>query len=66
MSYKTSAQPRYWTKIAIECFERNCICEDCYYSNLEEKCKLKNSVLALVRAYGVPKDALRRNFIKEE
>lgn len=66
MSYTTSAKPRFWTKIAIECYERNCICEDCYYSRLEEKCKLKNTVLALVRLYGVPKNALKRNGIREE
>ena len=45
-----------WTQGSIECYKRGCQCTDCPTFNiLGDKCKMKESVLTLVRLYGRPK-----------
>lgn len=63
---RTIAKPRFWTPIAIECYERCCVCNGCEYSRLEEDCRLKESVLLLVQQFGVSKRARQKSLIKEE
>lgn len=54
---------RRWTPAAIECLERGCRCEGCYYkdffkqsetSGYRQKCQLKASVVELQRTIGPP------------
>lgn len=47
---------RRWTPSAIDCYERNCICTNCPMNEMLEsqKCKMKASVLELMRVFGKP------------
>lgn len=46
---------RSWSKSAIECYQRGCICYECPTQALfAEKCKMKEAVLSLVRQFGEP------------
>lgn len=49
---------RRWTQTAIDCYERNCICEGCIYKDLLEtsNCQMKRSVFALLKKLGKPND----------
>lgn len=50
----TNENPR-WTPLAIECYERGCVCENCFYKNiLNNNCQMKATVLELVRILGIP------------
>lgn len=47
-----------WTQTALECRERNCICEGCMMNEFCSKFEyppMKAKVLELVRLYGEPK-----------
>lgn len=45
----------YWTKQAIQCYNRNCKCEGCYiYKVCECECFMKNTVIELIKRYGIP------------
>ncbi len=44
----------HWTESAIDCYLRGCVCEGCDIPR-PENCRMKDSVLALVRQYGNPK-----------
>ena len=57
----TNYEPKKWTKQAIYCYLRGCVCEGCSYNiNLEsiDKCQTKYSVIKLVRIKGLPKENL--------
>ena len=48
-----------WTPTAIECYQIGCRCSICavnnvYFKNSTLKCKMKETVIELVRKYGVP------------
>jgi len=48
-----------WTPTAIECYEIGCRCSECNINNIYFKgssfsCKMKETVIELVRKYGVP------------
>ena len=46
-----------WTHSALDCYERGCICSGCPILNImESKCFMKDTVLELVRRFGVPTD----------
>lgn len=45
-----------WTKSAKECYFRNCHCNGCeVYKMLGRHCRMKQTVIELVRELGVPK-----------
>lgn len=45
-----------WTQSAVECYLIGCTCSKCYlYPILKNKCKMKQSVIELVRQFGKPK-----------
>jgi len=52
------ASVRRWTKAAIDCYQRGCVCSNCYYSGFfngsPQKCQMKATVLELVRVLGKP------------
>lgn len=54
------ASVRRWTKAAIDCYQRGCVCEGCYYkeffSDSPQRCLMKNTVLELVRVLGRPQN----------
>lgn len=55
-----------WTKSAIECYQKGCDCSDCYIKSLlSERCRMKESVIELVRVYGKP-DIKTIQFIEDE
>lgn len=48
-----------WTPAAIDCYSIGCRCSKCnlykiYFSNSDFKCKMKDTVIELVRKLGVP------------
>ena len=45
----------HWTKTAIECYKRGCVCKGCQVKKMiSEKCLMKYSVIRLVREIGRP------------
>lgn len=52
----------HWTRTAIECYERGCVCHKCPVQNiLSQKCKMKVSVLELVKKFGKPSNKTAQN-----
>jgi hypothetical protein len=48
-----------WTPSAVDCYELGCVCSKCninkiYFSSSLFKCKMKETVIELVRRYGIP------------
>lgn len=64
------ASVRRWTKAAIDCYQRGCVCENCYYSEFfkdsPQRCQMKATVLELVRVLGVPQSVEPKESILEE
>lgn len=51
---------KIWTPTAIECYELGCRCSKCniyklYFASNMFKCKMKETVIELVRKAGAPK-----------
>ena len=49
-----------WTKTAIECYELGCVCANCtlykfFFYPQKIKCRMKETVIELVRQLGIPK-----------
>lgn len=61
------ASPMRWTPSAVDCYFRGCICKGCPIQEiLGNRCRMKQSVLKLVKKFGKPE---RRRFglvIEEE
>ncbi len=55
------ASVRRWTKAAVDCYERGCVCSNCYYSTFfsgsPQRCQMKATVLELVRVIGLPQNS---------
>lgn len=52
-----------WTQSAVECYQIGCSCKKCfiykmYFKKSDTKCKMKESVIELVRKFGAPQDNL--------
>lgn len=50
-----------WTPAAIDCYRLGCSCNKCnlnkiYFLNSRYKCKMKETVIELVRRLGAPKE----------
>ena len=46
---------RRWTQEAINCFNRGCVCSGCIIKNImQTQCKMKQTVIELVKRHGVP------------
>lgn len=45
-----------WTPAAVQCYQRGCVCKGCFYDEFftADKCKMKSSVMELVRKLGAP------------
>ena len=42
-----------WSDIQKECYERNCICSGCSYSQYETKCQVKYSLIEKIKVFGL-------------
>lgn len=51
---------KQWTKAAIDCYNRGCVCRGCPMSKLETRCIMKGSVIELVRKFGAPQDKVKK------
>ena len=52
-----------WTPTAIDCYLLGCACSKCsiykfYFMKSDSKCKMKDTVIELVRKLGAPKEGL--------
>ncbi len=66
MSYKYNVScsetlSKNWTPTAIDCYNLGCRCSKCnlyknYFFNTSNKCRMKETVIELVRKIGVPKE----------
>lgn len=57
MFLREPPKTRRWTPSAIECYKRGCVCKGCLIQDLmEQKCRMKASVVALVKDLGAPPD----------
>ena len=48
-----------WTPTAVDCYLLGCTCSKCnlykiYFGKSEQKCKMKETVIELVRRFGIP------------
>jgi len=51
----TEREWRRWTRGAVECYNRSCICEGCPVKDiLSSECQMKYAVISLVRTQGLP------------
>lgn len=61
------ASVRRWTKAAVDCYERGCVCTGCYYSEFfsgsPQRCQMKATVLELVRVLGVPSHCEEKEYL---
>lgn len=56
-----------WTRSAIECYERGCVCSGCLvYEQIGKDCHMKASVIELVRKFGKPPKKLSNLFTSYE
>ena len=52
------ANPRHWTYTAKKCYKIGCVCSKCdeVPDDIKKQCKMKYSVIKLVRNIGKPKE----------
>ncbi|MBQ6515752.1 hypothetical protein IJI31_01075 [bacterium] len=57
----------------MECYKRGCVCAGCFYKDFftdkNQKCRMKNAVLTLVEKTGIPESLIKtnsENFLKEK
>lgn len=48
-----------WTPTAVDCYKLGCVCSKCnlykiYFKDMDCKCKMKDTVIELVRRLGAP------------
>ena len=56
-----------WTKGSIDCYDRHCICDGCFYNDFfNGKCRMKKTVIEMVRVLGKPPQAKDFNGILED
>lgn len=58
---------RHWSTGAIECYERNCVCKGCpTFDLIGKQCRMKQSVLSLVKNVGTPDTDPKQSIIDDE
>ena len=58
--FNLSEASLHWTPSAIDCFERKCRCKGCFYSEiLETTCKMKYTVIQIIKVKGLPPKELK-------
>lgn len=66
----SEAISKSWTSAAIDCYMLGCSCYKCnlnkiYFLNSNFKCKMKETVIELVRRYGIP-DEIKNEYGKKK
>lgn len=58
MYFNQMPKPIKWTELSKECYQRNCKCKGCIYSEIikSQPCRMKRTVLELVKLFGVPNE----------
>ena len=56
-----------WTPTAIDCYSIGCICSKCnlykiYFANTDYRCRMKDTVIELVRRLGMPNKGSYENY----
>lgn len=63
-------QLRRWTRAAIDCYKRGCVCQGCYFqtffSDKKQLCRMKSAVIESVRLFGQPTGVEEKTIIQEE
>lgn len=69
MSRNGVASVRRWTQDSIDCYKRGCICSGCFYYDFfnknPQKCRMKATVLELVRVLGRPIGLSSQDILKD-
>lgn len=63
------AEYRRWTEAAVECWKRGCICKGCIYENFFKsikKCRMKSSVITLVKKLGPPPNLKEKTILRDK
>lgn len=56
---------RRWTQSSIDCYNRGCVCNGCFYQKvMSTPCMMKTTVLELVKLYGKPDENAVKNTIE--
>lgn len=42
--------------LQLECYNRNTNCLGCFYSQYNDKCKVKESIVKHIKKYGIPQN----------
>lgn len=68
MSYRynvscSNTVSKNWTPTAIDCYRLGCVCSKCnlykiYFAQSNYKCRMKETVIELVRRCGIPKEEI--------
>lgn len=57
----------YWTEAAVDCYKRGCVCQGCLiYEQIGKDCRMKASVLELVRKLGKPPERITKDLTHYE
>jgi len=57
---------RRWTNSATECINNHCVCGRCQLLNIVYNCKMKRTVLELVREIGTPDNYIEPTIREDE
>lgn len=58
-----------WTPSAIMCWKRGCICKGCIYEKFFisiKECRMKSSVIKLVKNFGPPPNLEEKTILEEK
>ena len=53
MLQKSDIRNGKWSEIQKECYERNCICRGCSYSQYSTRCMVKATIMEKIRLFGL-------------
>jgi hypothetical protein len=55
-----------WSDLQAFCYERNCICEDCFYKQYNEgKCKVKKALIEKIRFFGLESGVKTKQWLSD-
>lgn len=52
-----------WSEIQKECYERNCICKNCYYQEYNKNCSVKYSLMKKIKLFGLESEAETKQWL---
>lgn len=55
-----------WTDIQTYCYDRNCICSDCFFKQYNEgDCNVKTSIMEKILKFGLKKGVKTKQWLQE-